>query len=59
MERKIIVYSHKASIVSSFILSMCSLIPGLLAFGGEHLISRKINAYLVKNTKLLISNKEK
>lgn len=46
MERKVIIYSHKASIVTGFILSLCSLIPGLLGFGGEQLSSKKVSSYL-------------
>ena len=46
LERKIVIYSHQASIVSSFILSLCSLIPGLIAFGGTQFNSNKIKSYL-------------
>jgi len=46
LERKILVYSRQESIVSAFILSLCSLVPGLLAFGGTHLNSKKIEDYL-------------
>ena len=46
LERRIIIYSHTPSTVSSFILALCSLIPGLLAFGGTQLTSAKIKTYL-------------
>eukprot|EP00826_Nyctotherus_ovalis_P014130 TRINITY_DN13901_c0_g1_i1.p1 TRINITY_DN13901_c0_g1~~TRINITY_DN13901_c0_g1_i1.p1 ORF type:complete len:361 (-),score=90.90 TRINITY_DN13901_c0_g1_i1:673-1623(-) len=46
LERKIIVYSHQESTASAFILALCSLMPGLLAFGGSHLNSKKVDNYL-------------
>lgn len=46
LERKVLVYSKKPSTVSTFVLSLISLIPGLLAFGGKSLTSVKIASYL-------------
>jgi hypothetical protein len=47
LEKKIIIYSRTASVVSTFIMSLCSLIPGLLTFGGACITSNKIHTYLV------------
>lgn len=46
LERKIVIYSHTPSVVSGFVLAFCSLIPGLLGFGGTQFTSTKIKAYL-------------
>eukprot|EP00826_Nyctotherus_ovalis_P016228 TRINITY_DN14680_c0_g1_i2.p1 TRINITY_DN14680_c0_g1~~TRINITY_DN14680_c0_g1_i2.p1 ORF type:complete len:296 (-),score=70.04 TRINITY_DN14680_c0_g1_i2:41-928(-) len=46
LERKVLVYSKKPSLASTFVLSLISLIPGLLAFGGKSLANAKITSYL-------------
>lgn len=59
LERKVIIYSHRPSVVSGFILSVCALIPGLLGFGGERLNSRKVSACLVRFVGVLTSGGRK
>jgi len=44
LERKVVVYSKQPSIVSSFIFSLLSLIPGILAFGRRN--CNKVMLYL-------------
>jgi hypothetical protein len=46
LERKIVIYSNTPSIVSGFVLALCSLLPGLLGFGGTQFTSMRIKAYL-------------
>lgn len=45
LEKRIVVYSKQASAVSTFVLAVCSLFPGLLAFTYDK--SVKINNFIV------------
>jgi len=47
LEKRIIIYSQTASTVTTFILALCSLFPGLLVFNGNSISSPKLHAFLV------------
>jgi len=49
LERKVVIYSHRPSIVSGLIIALCSLLPGFLAFSGKQLSSKKIEWHLKTN----------